>query len=731
MAAKVNSVPLFKRMAILTTHQKKRGSIIHITVATMTVLAVGAGSPQRGYAQAVLPEIKVHGQSGEGYAVQQSVTATRTDTALRDIPQAISVVTHSQMQDQAAQSLQEALRYVPGVGFAQGEGNRETPILRGIATTGDFFIDGVRDDVQYYRDLYNIEQVEVFRGPNAMIFGRGATGGLINRVTKVPSWTPGYGASLTLGSNENRRATFDINQPVNSDVAIRVNAMNENSGSYRSGVALKRMGVNPTLSWRAGTSTIVTLGYEYFKDDRVADRGISSYRGVPVQTSRSTFFGNAEGSPTGTELNAATAFIEHTFESGAVLRNRLRWADQDKSYQNVFPGAVNASGSQVAISAYNNATSRTNAFNQTDLIFPIVAGAFKHKLLIGTEFAQQETSNARLSGFFPSDATSVNVPVSNPVTFAPVTYRQAVADADNAGKAKIAAVYVQDQIELTSRLQMIAGIRYDKFKVDFKNNRNGQAFNTNDGFLSPRIGAVYRLLEPVSLYANYSIANQPRAGDQLASLALTNAALDPEKFKNYELGVKWDVAKEVAATAAIYRLDRSNVVVLDPSDSTSTRTMLGAGQRSEGIELSLSGSLTSAWSVAGAYSYTDAKFVADTSATLRAGGRVAQVPKHTLSLWNRYELTPTIGVGVGVIYRGKSFAANEQIITAAAPTPNVELQGYTRADAALFLKINKNLQAQINIENLFDRKYYLFANSNTNITPGSPRAVRAEIIAKF
>ncbi len=190
-------------------------------------------------------------------------------------------------------------------------------------------------------------------------------------------------------------------------------------------------------------------------------------------------------------------------------------------------------------------------------------------------------------------------------------------------------------------------------------------------------------------------------------------------------------AKEVAATAAIYRLDRSNVVVLDPSDSTSTRTMLGAGQRSEGIELSLSGSLTSAWSVAGAYSYTDAKFVADTSATLRAGGRVAQVPKHTLSLWNRYELTPTIGVGVGVIYRGKSFAANEQIITAAAPTPNVELQGYTRADAALFLKINKNLQAQINIENLFDRKYYLFANSNTNITPGSPRAVRAEIIAKF
>jgi catecholate siderophore receptor len=235
----------------------------------------------------------------------------------------------------------------------------------------------------------------------------------------------------------------------------------------------------------------------------------------------------------------------------------------------------------------------------------------------------------------------------------------------------------------------------------------------------------------VSLYANYSIAYQPRSGDQLSSLSLTNAALEPEKFKNYEMGVKWDITQNAAATAAIYRLDRTNVVVLDPTDPSSTRTMLSDGQRSEGIELSVTGNLTAAWSVTGAYAYTDAKFVADTSATLRAGGQVAGVPKHEFSLWNRYDFNPTIGAGLGVIYRGDSFAANEQIATAAVPIPNVVLPGYTRVDAAVFFKIDKNWQAQINVENLFDKNYYLYANSNTNITPGSPRAVRAQLIAKF
>lgn len=702
--------------------------------AQLLVAATLAGQASHALAQtadaAVLPSVTATAER-EGYAEKRSTTATKTDTPLRGTPQSISVVTQDEIRDRAVQSIAEAARYVPGVGFAQGEGNRETPIFRGISTTGDFFVDGIRDDVQYYRDLYNIERVEVFKGPNAMIFGRGATGGLINRVGKQAHWTESYGGSLTLGSDSNRRVTVDLNRPLGESVAVRLNALYENSDSYRDGVSIERSGVNPTLTWRAGSKTLLTAGYEHFKDDRIADRGISSYRGAPVVTDPSTFFGNAEGSPTWSELDALNLMVEHEFDNGVQVRNRTRWSDQDKFYQNVFPGAVNAAGTQVAINAYNNATQRKSLFNQTDVTVTVGQGAVKHKLLAGVEIGRQETGNFRNTGYFPGDVTSVQVPLSSPTTALPIAYRQSATDADNDGTAKVAAVYVQDQLELGPQFQIIAGLRYDSFKVDFTNNRTGANFRTQDDLVSPRVGVIYKPLDALSLYANYSIAHQPRAGDQLSSLSLTNAALDPEKFKNYEIGAKWDVSPRLAATVAAYRLERSNVIVLDPTDPTNTRTILSDGQRTQGFELGLSGSITSAWSVAGGYAYTDAEFVANTTATLRAGATVGQVPKHTFTLWNRYDFTPTWGAGLGVIHRSKMYASNELIATLATPIPNVELPGYTRFDGAVFLKINRNLQAQLNVENLFDKQYYLNANSNNNITPGSPRAFRVSLNAAF
>ncbi|MBN8747188.1 MAG: TonB-dependent siderophore receptor [Variovorax sp.] len=678
-----------------------------------------------------LPSVTVTGESDQGYAAKRSTTATKTDTLLRDTPQSISVITSDDMRDRAVQSVAEAARYVPGVWFAQGEGNRETPIFRGISTTGDFFIDGVRDDVQYYRDLYNIERVEIFKGPNAMIFGRGATGGLINRVSKQPEWTPFFGGSLTLGSYGNKRATVDINRPVNDQLSFRLNGMYENSKSYRDGVWIERSGVNPTISWRPSAKTLVTLGYEHFKDDRIADRGITSFRGAPVVTDPSTFFGNAAGSPTGSTLDAFNALVEHEFDNGILLRNRTRWSDQDKFYQNVFPGAVSANARNVAINAYNNATTRRSLFNQTDLTFSATTGAVMHKVLIGAELGQQDTDNFRQTGFFNNTATSVTVPLAFPTTFAPVIYRQTATDANNSGKATVAALYAQDQIELSPQFQIIAGLRYDRFKVNFRNNRNFDRFSTTDDLVSPRLGFVYKPVEPLSIYANFSVAYLPRAGDQLASLSLSNAALEPEKFRNYEIGAKWDVKPGLAATAALYRLDRSNVVVLDPTDATGTRTILSKGQRTEGLELAINGNITSAWSAAGGYSYTDAKFVADTSSTIRAGARVGLVPRHTFTLWNRYDFTPSWGAGLGIIRQSKVFASSEQIVTAANPFANVTLPGYTRFDAALFYTVNRNVQAQVNIENLFNKRYYSTANSNTNITPGSPRALRVTLNAKF
>lgn len=675
-------------------------------------------------AQTQLPAVEVKADV-ESYKARETVTATKTDTALRDIPQSINVVTKKQIDDQAAQSLAEALLYVPGVGFAQGEGNRETPIFRGVSTTGDFFVDGIRDDVQYYRDLYNIERVEVFKGPNAMIFGRGATGGLINRVTKTPNQSIIRDASVTLGSNSNRRATVDINQPISENLSFRLNGMYEDSDSYRDGVSIKRKGINPTLLMRIAPKTNVTLGYEHFEDDRIADRGITSFNGAPVSVDPSTFFGNAAGSPTWTKLDAFTALIEHTFDNGVELRNRTRWADQDKFYQNVFASGQangNTAASTFTVGAYNNMTTRRNFFNQTDAIFKFNTGEVKHTFLVGTEFGEQETTNFRQTGTFAGSNTAT---LGNPTNTTPVTYAQSATDANSRTKAKIAALYVQDQIELTKQLQIIAGLRYDKFQVDFRNNRNGATTRSDDGLVSPRVGLVFKPIAPLSLYANYSIAYQPRAGEQLGSLSAADADLKPEKFKNYELGAKWDVTDKLAATAALYRLERSNMrVLLDPNNPNSA--VLTDGQRTDGFELGLTGYVTNQWSVSGGYAYTDATFTKNISATVRAGARLAMVPKNTFSLWNRYDFSERVGAGVGAIHRTKSFAANEQ--TGAA---NVVLPAYTRFDAAMFVKIDKNWRAQLNVENLFDKEYFINAHSNTNITPGSPRAFRVTLNGSF
>lgn len=702
-------------------------STMMLALAALPSLSVAA--EQQG-TEATLPTIKVRAEAQTpSYQVAQA-QATKTDTLLRDTPQSISVVSENQIRDTAAQSLAEATRYVPGLGFQQGEGNRETPVFRGFSTTADFFVDGVRDDVQYYRDLYNIERVEVLKGPNGMIFGRSAVGGLINRVSKTPKWKSFVDGSLTLGSDRNRRATVDVNQVVNDSLALRLNALYENSESYRDGVTLERSGVNPTATFKVTDDTAVTLGYEHFEDERVADRGVPSFQGKPLKTNRSTFFGNSEQSPVSTELDAFTAVISHQFNDNAKVTNRTRWSDQNKFYQNVFPGAVNAAGTRVSISAYSNKTSRDGIFNQTDLNLNFNTGSLKHALLVGTELSKQDTSNFRQTGYFGSaaTATSVSVPVSNPTTTEVLTFRQSASDASNSSESTSLGIYVQDQVTLNQYFQVIAGLRFDSIKNEVLNKRTAATFETSDSLVSPRFGLIFKPIEPVSIYANYSLAYQPRAGDQLSSLSVTNEALDPEKFINYEVGAKWDLRQNLAATLAVYRLDRTNVIVVDPADPT--KTILGDGQRSQGVELALTGNITPAWSVSAGYGYTEAEFTADTTATLRDGAQVAQVPKHTVALWNRYDFTPAWGAGLGVTYKAKMLAANEQAPTASNPNPNVELPSYVRTDAAIYFNASKSVQFQLNVENVFDKEYYSSAHNNNNITPGSPRALRLGVSVK-
>ncbi len=643
------------------------------------------------------------------YSARRTRGATKTDTPMLDVPQAVTVVTDKLVADQGITSMGDAFRYMPGVGTAQGEGNRDTPVLRGNSTTADFFVDGIRDDVQYFRDVYNLERIEALKGANAMIFGRGGGGGVINRVTRQADGMDHRTGTVQLGSNQRRRATVDYGTGIGSDAGFRINAMYENSDSFRDGVNVKRYGANPTFGIDFGSNTRLHLSYERFHDERNADRGIPSFQGNPVVTDPSTFFGSSALSVTDATVDAFDATLEHAFSETFSLRNHLRWAEYDKFYQNVFPSSVNATGTQVTLAAYSNATQRWNLFNQTDLVWKLTTGRIQHTVLAGAELGRQVTDNFRQTGYFAPGANVV--PVANPTVDVPVTFRQSATDAGNHGVARVAAIYLQDQIEFSPHWQAIIGLRHDDFRVDLRNNRTGQDFRSEDGMLSPRVGLVYKPLDTVSFYASYSKAFQPRAGDQLASLKADNASLKPETFLNREVGAKWDIKPDLQASLAAYRLDRGNVAIVDPADVS--RMILVDGQYVRGVELGIAGRITDAWQLMGGYAYQTGEITATQSATAVEGNRLAQLPQHSASLWNRYDFNQTIGVGLGIVYRGSIYANVDNKVT---------LPAFTRFDAALYWTLNPMLQLQLNIENLSDKRYFASAHSNHNISPGAPRS---------
>ncbi len=668
-------------------------------------------------------DVRAAPASTNGYQATRSRTATRTDTPLRDVPQSVSVVTQEAIRDLSLQNLQDALRFVPGAGFAQGEGNRDTPVLRGYSSTANLFVDGLRDDVEYYRDLYNIDRVEVLLGPSAMIFGRGGGGGVVNRVTKQPDWETIREVRLQTGSYNNYRGTIDLGQAINESVAFRILGMYEDTDTYRDGVSIRRYGINPNVAFRIGDSTTLRISYENFRDERNTDRGIPSFNGKPVRLGVSTFVGDPNLSVNHVNLNAVNVTGEHRFDNGVVLRNLFRYATYDKFYQNVFSGAVNAAGTAVQLAAYNNATQRDNIINQTDVQFALDTGPIRHTFLAGFEYQRQVSDNFRNTGYFTAvgpNATAFTTPLSATRVSTPVQFRQSATDANNHGVATSAAVYVQDQIQLLPQVQLIAGLRYENFDVDFTNNRTGAQFNATDNKVSPRIGLVYKPIEPVSLYASYSTSYLPRAGEQLASLSLTNANLRPESFTNYEIGAKWDLAQSVSLNAALFRLERNNVAVTDPNDIS--RLILVDGTRAQGLEIGARGRVTNAWSVIGGYAYTEGEISSDQSATIRKGNSVPYLARHTASLWNRYDFTENWGAGLGVIAQSAYFAATDNA---------VRIPGFARVDAAVFWKINERWGAQVNAENLLGTRYYPVAHSNNNITPGAPFSVRAALTARF
>ena len=644
--------------------------------------------------------------------------STKTATPLRDVPQAVTVVPSALIRDQLMSSVADTVNYIPGITSHQGENNRDQIVVRGNSSSADFYVNGVRDDVQYYRDLYNVERIEALKGPNGMVFGRGGGGGVINRVTKHAGFLRSGEAMLQAGSYGNRRFSADLNQPLTSALALRVNGVFEDADSFRRGVGLQRYGVAPSITFVASARTMVTVDYEHFHDERIADRGISSYRGRPVDLPRSTFFGNAADSHVHADVDIAAASIEHE-AGGFTIRNRTVIGNYDRGYQNYVPGAVTDDQTRVALTAYNNATARLNTFNQTDITRAVRTGGVRHMLLFGGEVGRQRNQNLRNTGFFENAATSVMVALAEPSTTLPVIYRQSATDANNRVRTHVAAAYVQDQAELSRFVQVIGGVRFDRFDFRFHNNRNGEALGRIDHLVSPRAGVVVKPLASASVYGSVTRSYLPSSGDQFASLTVVTQQMKPEQFTNYEVGAKWDATPALALTTALYRLDRTNTRANDPNDPT--RIVQTGSQRTDGYEFGINGTITHAWKIAGAYAHQNA-FVTSATTAARAGAQVAQVPRHTFSLWNNYQLLPRVGAGVGIIRRTAMFAAIDDAVV---------LPGYTRADAAAFFSLSDRTRLQVNVENLFDRVYFVNADSNTNISPGSPRTVRVALSAGF
>jgi catecholate siderophore receptor len=693
-----------------------------VTLSVVTALSCGAAPAFAAEAAADgadQREIVVTGQRVE-YGVRKTSTATKTATDIRNIPQALTVITSGQIADQQLRSVADLLNFVPGASYGSGEGNRDQIVLRGNSSTADFFVDGVRDDVQFFRDFYNVDRVEVLKGPNAMIFGRGGGGGIVNRVLKRPSLNPAREATASGDGFGGFRLAGDADQPLGSSIGVRLNAMYEDGDSFRRHVDLKRYGINPTAAVLIGSGTRIDFGYEYFHDRRTADRGVPADGDEPIRGHTRTFFGDPDISFARASVNLATVAIEHRFAEGLTLKNRTTFGDYDKFYQNVFANSFNSGTGIVTLAGYNNRNDRQNAFSQTDIIWESRLGGIDQTLLVGFEVGREKSRNFRTTAGFTGGAQFV--PVSDPTSDTRAVFAPIPSDANNRVKATVAAAYVQDQIKPASWLEIVAGLRFDSFKVDVNDLRPtlGGKFGHRDSLWSPRLGLVLKPTDNLSFYTSYSRSYLPQSGDQFSGLTDVTEGLKPERFDNYEAGAKWEVLDGLLATAAVYELDRSNTRATDPNDQT--HTILTGQQRSRGLELGLERSVTSRWLMSAGYTLQKAKVTSATTACPSGKCEVPLVPRHSFSLWNRYNLTKQFGAGLGVIARSKSYATISNL---------VKLPGYARIDGALFYKLPHGVEAQVNVENIFGAHYFATANSDNNIAPGAPRAVKATLGYSF
>lgn len=641
------------------------------------------------------------------------VDATKTGTPLIDTPQSITTLNREQLDDQALAQLNDALRYVPGVTLGQGEGHRDQIVLRGQSSTADFYLDGVRDDAQYYRALYNIERVEVLKGANALLFGRGGGGGVINRVSKAAQFDLTKGSVAVSGDSFGAwSASGDLNQPLGASAALRLNATYEEFRNHRDVYEGRFIGIAPTAAVQLGAATTLTAAYEYVDDSRVTERGVPSFGGVPIVGFEDTFFGSASVNRSELTAHIGRLRLDHEFSDSLSFNATGQYAHYDKFYGNILPGAVNLARTMVSLSGYRSSTERTNWIGQANLVWKGETGPLRHTLLAGVEASDQDTLSSRDDARFGGLANA-SVPLERRIMVPANTW---VVLNSTQSDVRTLSAYVQDQIELGEHVQLVAGARYDDFRIDATDLRTGTTTGRSDGKWSPRLGLIVKPMANLSLYASYAKSFLPQAGEQFTTLAANLQTLAPESFRNLEAGLKWDLTPALTFTAAAFQLDRTNTRAM-----VNGSPVLTGSSRVTGFELALTGELLPEWHATLGYAHQDGD-IRTTTAAANAGARLDKLPRHQITAWTRYDLRDDIGIGLGVVHQSSTFATISN---------QVRLPAFTRIDAALYFDVTETFAVQLNVENLTDTRYFPSAHTDNNISTGEPLNARITARLKF
>jgi catecholate siderophore receptor len=655
---------------------------------------------------------------------------------LQNVPQSVTVVSQELMTAEANTRVADALKNVPGITLNAGEGaaRGDTVNLRGFSAFNDFFLDGIRDAAVYTRDIFDIDSVEVIKGPSATLFGRGSTGGAINQVSKAPTLSPLYSVTADLGTNHEYRATTDIDIPLGAATAFRINAMGESSDvADRDYVHNERWGVAPSLALGMGQDNSVVLAYLHQQENNVPDSGVPFVAGRPAPVPREFYYGLASDRQT-TNDDIGTVRFKHEFNPDISIADTFRYARYEFNYQSNMPNFGSSVPSAttplddifVGRDAPGSSGTQTNLTNQTDLTARFTTGPTTQTLFAGVEFARQTNDLSRYNNPFNQNNNWIpETPLLNPDATEPLPGIQPITSQQNT-VAHSAAMYATDTIGITPYLDFVAGLRFDHFSADYVQYTwtTGAVLNLDhaDNVTSPRAALIFKPTPQQSYYLSYGTSFDPSA--EALSLTTKTADLGPVKAKTYEAGAKTNwLDGKLATTAAVFRTEVDNAQTNDPENPT--LTVLNGDQRVDGLELGAQGYLTEHLEIIAGYTYLDGKTLSS-GTTAFVGKALPNVARNAANLWAEYELTDAWEIGAGGNWLGARFADSGEAAT---------IPGYVVWNAMVSYKLSRTVSLQLNVLNLtnklyYDNSYYTSAAEN-HVYPGAGRTAKLTIRATF